>query len=311
MAQAADASVVVAMLTYRRPDDLVLAVPAFLAELDAGLGSGRGRLLVVDNDPDGSAAGTVAAFADDRVRYVHEPRPGIAAGRNRALDDSTDAALLVFVDDDEHPQPGWLAALLDTHRRSGAGVVAGAVVSAFDTEPDGWLAAGRFFDRRRLPTLTPIDVAATNNLLLDLAQLPDDVRFDEAFSLTGGSDTMFTRTLHRRGVAMVWCDEAVVVDRVPASRLTRSWVLARARRTGNSAVRVDVTLAPPGPRRWWARARGLARGTVRVVGGAGRALFGRLTRSVEHHARGRRSLARGLGMIGAATGSVVAEYVRG
>lgn len=309
MAQAVDGLVVVAMLTYRRPEDLTRAVPAFLAELDTV--DRPTRLLVVDNDPDGSAAEAVAAFAaDSRVRYVHEPHPGIAAGRNRALDDSTDAALLIFVDDDEHPEPGWLAALLDTHRLTGAGVVAGVVISAFDVEPDAWLAAGRFFDRRRLPTGMPIDVAATNNLLLDLAQLPGDVRFDEAFSLTGGSDTMLTRTLHRRGVAMVWCDDAVVVDRVPASRLTRSWVLARARRSGNSAVRVEVALASPGPRRWWVRATGVARGTVRVVGGAGRTVVGRVTRSTEHDARGRRSLARGLGMIGAATGSVVAEYTR-
>ncbi len=304
----AQAAVVVAMLTYRRPDDLARAVPAFLAELDTV--PDRGRLLVVDNDPDGSAAGAVAAVGDDRVRYVHEPRPGIAAGRNRALDDSADASLLVFVDDDEHPEPGWLAALLGTYRQTGAGVVAGAVVSAFDVEPDAWLAAGRFFDRRRLPTGTPIDVAATNNLLLDLAQMPADVRFDEAFGLTGGSDTMLTRTLHRRGVAMVWCDDAVVVDRVPASRLTRSWVLARARRSGNSDVRVAVALAPPGPRRWWVRAAGIGRGVLRVVGGAGRSVVGRLTGSAEHDARGQRSLARGRGMIGAATGSVVAEYAR-
>ncbi|MCL2465738.1 MAG: glycosyltransferase [Micrococcales bacterium] len=300
--------VVVAMLTYQRPDDLVRAVPAFAAELATV--AGPARLLVVDNDPDGSAGATVAGLGDDRVRYVHEPHPGIAAGRNRALDDSADAAVLVFVDDDEHPQPGWLVALLGTHEHTGAGAVAGAVVSAFDAEPDAWLAAGRFFDRRRLATGTPIDVAATNNLLLDLAQIPSDVRFDEAFGLTGGSDTMFTRTLHRRGVPMVWCDEAVVVDRVPASRLTRAWVLARARRSGNSGVRVEVSLAHAGPQRWWARAKGLGRGSVRVVAGAARAAVGRATGSLEHHARGRRSLARGLGMVAAATGSVVAEYTR-
>jgi len=304
-----DGLVVVAMLTYRRPDDLVKAVPAFVAEL--GTVERDGRLLVVDNDPDGSAATAVAGFDDEHVRYVHEPRPGIAAGRNAALDQCADAAVLVFVDDDEHPQPGWLAALLDTHERTGAGVVAGAVVSAFDVEPDPWLAAGRFFDRRRLPTGTPVDVAATNNLLLDLAQIPHDVRFDEAFSLTGGSDTMFTATLHRRGVAMVWCDEAVVVDRVPATRLTRPWVLARARRSGNSGVRVALALAPPGPRRWWARAVAVAQGMVRIVGGAARAAVGLVTGSREHDARGRRAMARGRGMVGAAAGSVVAEYTRG
>ncbi|MCL2422385.1 MAG: glycosyltransferase [Micrococcales bacterium] len=303
-----DGLVVVAMLTYQRPDDLEQAVPAFAAELDTV--SGPTRLLVVDNDPDGSARDTVAAFDDAKVRYVHEPRPGIAAGRNRALDDCADAAVLIFVDDDEHPEPGWLVALLETHQRTGAGVVAGAVISAYDAEPDAWLAAGRFFDRRRLPTGTPIAVAATNNLLLDMAQLPHDVRFDEAFGLTGGSDTMLTRTLARRGVPMVWCDEAVVVDRVPVSRLKRSWVLARARRSGNSGVRVEVMLARPGPQRWWVRTQGLARGLVRIVAGGCRAAFGRATRSLEHHARGCRSLARGRGMVEAATGSVVAEYTR-
>jgi len=300
--------VVVAMLTYRRPEDLARAVPTFRAELDTV--PGESWLLVVDNDPDASAREAVTALGDPRVRYEHEPRPGIAAGRNRALDASHDADLLVFVDDDEHPCPGWLSNLLATYERTGAGAVAGAVVSEYDTEPDAWMAAGRFFDRRRLPTGTPIDMAATNNLLLDLSQVPGDLRFDEEWGLTGGSDSLFTRMLHLRGVSMVWCDEAVVVDRVPTSRLTREWVLRRARRTGNSTVRVALALAPAGPRRWAVRAEGLARGAVRMVGGVARILLGRASGSIVHDARGRRTLARGRGMVGAAVGSVVAEYAR-
>lgn len=223
--------VVVAMLTYKRPDDLAAAVPALLAQ--AGSVPDDVRLLVVDNDPDGSARAFVEASGAD---YLHEPRPGIAAARNAAITATDDADVLVFIDDDERPVDRWLELLLATYRETGAPCVVGPVVSEFAVQPDAWVRAGRFFDRRRLPTGTPVTVAATNNLLLDVVTLRrTGVRFDEAFGLSGGSDTLFSRTLVARGVRMVWCDEAVVVDVVPADRSTRAWVLHRARRSGNSA----------------------------------------------------------------------------
>lgn len=307
-APAAPAPLVVAMLTYRRPQDVRAAVPAFLAEL--GTVDVPGELLVVDNDPDAGARDTVEGVGDPRVRYVHEPRPGIAAGRNRALAECADRDVLVFVDDDERPRPGWLAALLAEHARSGAAAVVGAVVSDYERPPDGWLAAGRFFDRRRLPTGTVVDVAATNNLLLDLGRLrPTGLTFDERFGLSGGSDTLFSRRLVAAGERMVWCDEAVVVDHVPADRLTRAWVLRRAYRSGNSGARAEVVLAT-GLAQLAVRARYVARGLVRVVGGSARVALGAVTRSDVHDARGRRSVQRGRGMVAGALGHVVYEYRR-
>ena len=305
MSAASAPDLVVAMLTYRRPQDLAVAVPAFLAELPT---DGTAALLVVDNDPDASAAGFVAGHGDPRVRYVHEPEPGIAAGRNRALEETASARLLIFVDDDERPVAGWLGHLLATREATGASMVAGAVVSEYAHEPQGWLAAGRFFDRLRRPTGSAVPVAATNNLLLTVADLAG-LRFDPAFGLTGGSDTLFTRTLTDRGLRLVWCDEAVVIDAVPAERLTREWVLRRARRLGNGNARVDVTLAS-GPRRLAVRARWLVRGAVRVAAGGARHLVGRATGNLTHDARGLRTLERGRGMIGGALGSVVSEYHR-
>jgi glycosyltransferase involved in cell wall biosynthesis len=301
--------VVVAMLTYRRPDDLRIALPAFLAEIeDAGADV---TVLVVDNDPDGSAQGYVVGLGHPRVRYVHEPEPGIATARNRALDEARDAELLAFVDDDERPTPGWLARLLETHRAHAPACVVGPVVSEFAEELEPWIAAGRFFDRRRLPTGTPVDVAATNNLLLDMAQVRrHGIRFDPVFGLSGGSDTLFTRALVARGVRFVWCDEAVVLDRVPQARLTRAWVLRRARRSGNSAARVALALAGSAPQRLVTRARYLTRGLVRVAAGGARRALGTVTGSAVHHARGQRSLDRGLGMVTGALGHVVYEYRR-
>lgn len=309
MGWARERGVVIAILTYRRPDDLRVALPAFVAQAEQV--EADVRLLVVDNDPEGSAAEYVTGFADSRLRYVNERRPGIAAARNRALDEASQADLLIFVDDDERPSEGWLGAMLQAHADFRATCVVGPVVSDFAAELEPWVAAGRFFDRRRMATGTLVTVAATNNLLLDMVQVRrDGVRFDEAFGLSGGSDTLFTRSLVRHGARMVWCDEAVVVDMVPTERLTRRWVLHRARRIGNSTSRVAVVLAGSAPRRLGIRILFVARGGARILGGSVRRCVGVLTRSAEHDARGLRTVERGIGMVSGALGTVVYEYRR-
>ena len=70
-------------------------------------------MLVVDNDPAASARSACTGF-HPAVRYVHEPRPGIAAARSRALREAGEHDVLVFIDDDERPSAGWLRSLLDT-----------------------------------------------------------------------------------------------------------------------------------------------------------------------------------------------------
>lgn len=296
----------VAVLTYRRPADLAAALPLLLEQ--ARTVDPPATVLVVDNDPDGGARATVEAFGG--VRYAHEPTPGIAAGRNRALDEA-DGDLLVFIDDDERPSAGWLAALVATWEATRPTGVVGPVVSEFATEPDPWIVAGRFFERRRPATGTEVEVAATNNLLLDLAAVRSlALRFDERFGLTGGSDTLFTRQLVRRGGRLVWCAEAGVVDVVPADRLTRRWVLRRAFRSGNGASVVEVELARGPGEHLRVRGRQLARGLARIGGGAVKVAAGWATGSVARRASGTRNLARGAGLVSGAVGHVFGEYGR-
>ena len=304
-----DLRLVVAVLTYRRPDELAEVLPVLAAQ--AAGSRARADVLVVDNDPDGGGAEVVRATRLPGVRYVHEPEPGIAAARNRALAEAADADLLVFVDDDERPTPGWLELLLATYERTGAAGIVGPVVSEFVGTPHPWVAAGRFFDRRRLPTGTPVEVAATNNLLLDLRQVrAAGVTFDLRYGLSGGSDSLFTLRLTRAGRRLVWCDEAVVVDRVPAQRSTPRWVLARAFRLGNgwSRVRLELTTSPVD--RAATRARLAGAGSIRLAGGAARWVAGAVLRRADLRARGARTLARGAGLLTGAAGFVYAEYRR-
>ena len=301
-------AVTIAVLTYRRPADLPYMLAELLAEIERS--APAASVLVVDNDADQSARPVVEALAGRGVAYVAEPTPGIAAARNRALRTVT-RDFLIFIDDDEHPRPGWLAALLDTQVSAAADAVAGPVLSEFETPLDDWIAAGRFFQRLRHRTGTVLSMAATNNLLLDLRTVRRlGLSFDERFGLSGGSDTLFTRQLTGGGGRLVWCDEAVVVDRVPAARATRAWVLQRAFRTGNSSSRVEVALAAPGRARLQARCTATGRGVLRTAGGAARMVLGRLRRSEAEYARGLRSLRRGNGMIAGAWGGVYSEYHR-
>jgi succinoglycan biosynthesis protein ExoM len=300
----------VAVLTFRRNEEVAELLPRLeeQAELVAPVDV---EVVVVDNDPDAGARELVESYPSARVRYVHEPAPGIAHARNRALDETASAHLLVFIDDDERPLGQWLPALVGTYRRTGAAAVAGLVIPDYAFSPDPWIEAGGFFVRKQYPDGTVMPAAGSGNLLLDVRQVRrHGLRFDERFGLTGGSDHLFTRDLVKRGGTIVWSDRAEVVDKVPAQRLTRQWVVQRQYRVGNTWARTGLVLADPGPARVATRLRLTARGLARIGLGGARVALGRVTGSDRAHARGSRMLARGRGMVSGAWGVTFHEYRR-
>lgn len=313
---------VVAVLTYRRPDRIAALVPV-LVEQATGLTrefeAVEASVLVVDNDAAGAGAAAVLDAADRAgadlswpVATVVEPEPGISAARNRALRESADRDLLVFVDDDEVPHEDWLLALYATYQQTGAAAVAGPVVSTYPVEPEPWVVAGGFYDRahrRAILTGTTIEVAATNNLLLDLRVVRRaGLAFDPALGLSGGEDTHFTSALSAAGGRIVWCAEAFVSDVVPADRLTRPYLLARSAGLANASARVALMLAPDLRRRTVVRVRILAAGLVR--GAAGALQLATAWGDVGMDARGRRALARSRGELLAVFGRVLLPYAR-
>ncbi|MGI5189620.1 glycosyltransferase family 2 protein [Promicromonospora sp. CA-289599] len=315
---------VVAVLTYRRPDRIAALVPVLVeqaAELARRVEGVAVSVLVVDNDAAGTGADAVAEAArthgdgsDWPVTAVVEPEPGISAARNRALRASDDQDLLAFVDDDEVPRAGWLGALYETYRTTAAAAVSGPVTSRYAVEPEPWVVAGGFYDRAHrvgLRTGTVIPTAATNNLLLDLrAVRRAGLTFDPALGLSGGEDTLFTSALTAAGGRIVWCAEAVVSDVVPADRLTRAYLLARTAGLANASARVALMLAHGRGRRAALRARTLCAGTARGALGMLQVACASARSDVALDARARRTLARSRGELLATFGRVLLPYAR-
>jgi len=303
-------SVVVAMATYRRPACLSRILPELVRQTSSYVGSAS--ILVVDNDPDESARDAVIAWADQGVRYVHEPKPGIAAARNKALAEAGDAELLLFVDDDGLPLDGWFAELVSRWVQWRCAAIAGPVIPRCEGgEPDRWVASSGIMTRVKRPTGTMLRGAGTGNLLLHLPQLRScGLSFDEEFGLSGGSDTMLTHALIKLGGQIRWCDEAEVYDYFPASRLTRAWVLKRSLRTGNDWSRVALALAASPNARLVVRLDLTARGVVRIGRGLIRYVTGALGGRIADRAIGECMVATGIGVLLGAFGFVWVEYGR-
>ena len=331
------------MLTYRRNDYLAQVIPELLAQADdVSDAQTTASVLIVDNDPQAGAravveaaraalageqaeasepagrADTVTAAATSRLVYVHEPEPGIVAGRNRALSQARGSDVLVFIDDDEIPSPGWLKALVSTWRDQGCAAVTGPTPPTFEVDPSPWVTASGAFDSWEAADGAQVRSADTGNLLLDLAVVEGlGLRFDPRYGLTGGEDSLFTRQLTRAGGVIRFAAGAVVTKRVPAARARRAWVLERSLRSGSSWARVRIDTAGPadgGASGRLARlrlrlgygAKGLAKAGVDGV----RAGVARIRGDVPAQARYEVSSRGGLGMVVGALGGHVREYGR-
>jgi len=207
-------------------------------------------IVVVDNDPARSAAATCAALAPGSrwpLVYVSEPRRGIPFARNAAVNRARElgAELLAFIDDDEVPEPNWLDELIVVMSETGAAVVTGPVLPAFEEQVPPWIARGRFFDRERHRTGSFQDRAVTGNVLLRLdvlAKMP--LPFDEQRPLSGGTDTHLFRRIIAEGHKIAWADDAIVHEWNPASRLTARWLVLRAFRVSSNWSSTELELQP-------------------------------------------------------------------
>lgn len=194
-------------------------------------------LIVADNDSGQSARAIVAEFsarARLATRYVCEPERGLASVRNRLLKAALAEAadFICFIDDDEFPQPDWLAKHLGAIRQYQAEVVSGPVVPLYGDTP----AAATPVKSKRRTGQTPPHVASNNVVFRSLLVTEQGLQFDRRYDFIGGEDHEFFERSARHGNRHIWVAEAVVFETVPAERQTWRYLFYRHFTSANNNV---------------------------------------------------------------------------
>ncbi len=266
------ADVAIIVPTLRRPESLERALRSLFAQ--TGVGDRVSEIVVVDNDPSGSAKAGVEALqglAPWPLVYVHAPRPGVATARNAGLA-ATRATLIAFLDDDEAASPRWLVALLEAQETTGADAVFGPITGrAPEAKP--WLKPylERFFGREGPDDTGLIETpfGCGNSLMVRATVLPGAAPFDAAADQAGGEDDALFAALQARGGRFGWAADALVEEFAPAHRATLTYALARAFAYGQGPSQTAAA-----SRDWLAVLRWMVIGAGQtVVWGAGAALL--------------------------------------
>lgn len=298
-------AVLIAVPTFRRAEllpELIDSIRRDAAAVDAST-----RILVVDNDPEQSAASTAAALG---VQYLAEATPGIAATRQAALDAAEPGELVVMIDDDLVPEPGWLGGLVAMWLEHRPAAVMGFVRYVWPEGTDPWVAAGGFMRRTRIPNGERLWDFKTGNVLIDADRVRElGVRFDVSLGLSGGSDVQFGRDLIAAGGTIVASADSVARDDIAASRTTIAFVRRRAICQGQVRARLYTRADSPSGR-IAKRAGFLVGGLVRVPAFAAGEAVSRLRGDLTGHATYRRRLWFAQGRILGALGLDQFEYAR-
>lgn len=229
--------------SFRRPDGLrrLLASLALLEHAEIEL-----HVFVAESDPVGREAEHVCSQSQSSYPWPLScsvvPDCGISAARNAILNEARASRVdfVAMLDDDETVSRSWLCELLKMHRATAADVVGGLVDYEFVTTASTGVQACGYFTPYRMPAGAVPLLHSTTATLFACASLKRIgwPKFDSRFGRSGGEDADFMMRLRAHGLRFAWAPEAIVIERVPASRTSTKAIVGRAFRVGSAGMRI-------------------------------------------------------------------------
>lgn len=198
-----------------------------------------------------SAAGNLGRSRSCPVRYVHEPVPGLLAGRHRGLHESR-GDVLTYVDDDVVVDPTWFSSIAAALDDDEVAVVGGPsrpiflaptpdwVVSRRRRFNDGWflgelslIDADKDLDGVDLDLIWGLNFTIRKDVLLSAKGFHPDIVPKEVWFSQGDGETGLTRKLKQEGTKGLFCLAASVRHVIPAERLTIGYLERRYKYQGH------------------------------------------------------------------------------
>ena len=236
--------------TLRRPESLEAAIRSAFAlhRLEELVD----EIVIVDNDPEGSAAAAVERLRSDSpvpIAYVHARKPGVATARNAGLA-RVHAPHVAFLDDDEIAEPAWLDRLYEGHMRFGADVTFGATRGvAAGAAPSERPYLDQFFSRLRPEPTGPIPdthgLGCGNSIMRRATALPGDAPFETAADDAGGEDDRLFARIRGEGGGFAYVADAWLDEMAPPKRARAGYVIARGFAFGQGPTRSRLRRDPP------------------------------------------------------------------
>ena len=199
------------------------------------------EVVVVDNNSADATRTVVDAFAATariRVRYLFEPRQGLSHARNTGIAHAR-GAILAFTDDDVRPGPDWVAGLTRALRETGADIVGGRILPAWDHPPPPWLVARPFLrgplaimehavpgpvvEATGIPNVWGANMAFRREVF-DRVGLFDPRRGVTGRKLYRGEEVELVRRALAAGCRAVYDPRVVVWHRIAAGRMRRRYI---------------------------------------------------------------------------------------
>ena len=197
------------------------------------------EFLVVDNGSQDATPRLLASMAwpgNWKVRVVREPKLGLSNARNRAIAEAQ-GEYVIFMDDDETADPGWLCAferLIDDRRPDAFG---GRIRVLFEDNRPAWLRdelLGFLGELNRADTISPLaDPHGSfyggnfgfRKAVCDQIGTFDAMLGRKGSDNTGGEEVDFYRRLLEGRFSVWWTPEAIILHRIQAEKLDRAYFL--------------------------------------------------------------------------------------
>ncbi|HRC08649.1 MAG TPA: glycosyltransferase family 2 protein [Miltoncostaeales bacterium] len=264
-------SVAVAICTFRRPVQLAALLPSLAARLIEEASDLAATIVVIDDCPDGSAQQIVAdsLITSATVEYHNTASGNVSIARNAAIHHAVASDLVVCIDDDCLPEPGWFAELRRVCESTGAEIVTGHHEFVAPAGAPSWLTSQPFLhDHGHFEDASDPGTGNMANLLIrsDFL-LRTGLRFRVGLGRTGGEDMVFFSDARRSGAVVRHAALSIVREPFLGHRVSTWYHLYRQLWLGNNEVAINrITATFPVHRLFLRGSRRVVSGLVRPLG---------------------------------------------